>query len=195
MSAESADQLFERTHPRDRRSYFSAEFSQRLVKHRKRLRLCVLRPVLIRPQPDSTSATLCCLISCAAFKDLGHEVIFLIGDFTGRIGDPNCKNITRQPLSREQVLENAQTYEAQIYKVLDPVRTRVEFNSRWLDKLTATELIQLAAKHTVARMLAAGRFHQTLGQGQPIAIHEFLYPLIQGYDSVVLKAEIQLWRH
>jgi tyrosyl-tRNA synthetase len=126
------------------------------------------------------------------FQDLGHEVIFLIGDFTGMIGDPTGKNVTRQPLSREQVLENARSYEAQIYKVLDPARTRVEFNSRWLGVLSATDLIGLAAKHTVARMLERDDFSKRYRDGQPIAIHEFLYPLIQGYDSVVLKADVEL---
>ena len=127
-----------------------------------------------------------------SFQDLGHEVIFLIGDFTGMIGDPTGKNATRQPLSREQVSENAKTYEAQIYKILDPDRTRIEFNSRWLEDMTAAELIQLAAKHTVARMLEREDFSKRYRDGQPLAIHEFLYPLLQGYDSVVLKADVEL---
>jgi tyrosyl-tRNA synthetase len=127
-----------------------------------------------------------------SFQDLGHEAIFLIGDFTGMIGDPTGKNVTRQPLSREQVLENARTYEAQIYKVLDPERTRIEFNSRWLGKLSAADLVGLAAKHTVARMLEREDFSRRYRDGQPIAIHEFLYPLIQGYDSVALKADVEL---
>lgn len=127
-----------------------------------------------------------------SFQDLGHEVIFLIGDFTGMIGDPTGKNATRQPLSREQVSENAKTYEAQIYKILSPDRTRIEFNSRWLEDMTAAELIQLAAKHTVARMLEREDFSRRYRDGQPLAIHEFLYPLLQGYDSVVLKADVEL---
>lgn len=127
-----------------------------------------------------------------SFQDLGHEVIFLIGDFTGMIGDPTGKNVTRQPLTREQVWENASSYEAQIYKVLDPDRTHVEFNSKWLGALSAADLIGLAAKHTVARMLERDDFSRRYKEGQPIAIHEFLYPLIQGYDSVVLKADIEL---
>jgi tyrosyl-tRNA synthetase len=126
------------------------------------------------------------------FQDLGHEVIFLIGDFTGMIGDPTGKNVTRQPLSREQVLENARSYEAQIYKVLDQRHTRIEFNSRWLGALSAADLVGLAAKHTVARMLERDDFSRRYRDGQPIAIHEFLYPLIQGYDSVVLKADVEL---
>ncbi len=127
-----------------------------------------------------------------SFQDFGHEVIFLIGDFTGMIGDPTGKNVTRQPLSREQVLENARSYESQIYKVLDPDRTCIEFNSRWLGALSATDLIGLAARHTVARMLERDDFSKRYRDGQPIAIHEFLYPLIQGYDSVVLKADVEL---
>jgi tyrosyl-tRNA synthetase len=126
------------------------------------------------------------------FQDFGHEVIFLIGDFTGMIGDPTGKNVTRQPLTREQVLENAASYEAQIYKVLDPDHTRIEFNSRWLAPLTAADLISLASKYTVARMLERDDFSKRYKGGQPIAIHEFLYPLIQGYDSIALKADVEL---
>ncbi len=126
------------------------------------------------------------------FQEFGHEVIFLIGDFTGMIGDPTGKNVTRQPLTREQVLENAATYEAQIYKVLNPDNTRIEFNSRWLGSMTAADLISLASKHTVARMLERDDFSKRYKGGQPIAIHEFLYPLIQGYDSVALKADVEL---
>jgi len=126
------------------------------------------------------------------FQELGHEVIFLIGDFTGMIGDPTGKNVTRQPLSAEQVAENARTYEAQIYKVLDQSKTRIEFNSRWLGEMSAGDLISLAGKHTVARMLERDDFSRRYSSGQPIAIHEFLYPLIQGYDSVALEADIEL---
>lgn len=126
------------------------------------------------------------------FQELGHEVIFLIGDFTGMIGDPSGKSATRKPLTREEVLENARTYQEQIFKILDPARTRIAFNSEWMGKLTAAELIQLAARHTVARMLERDDFHKRYTGNQPIAIHEFLYPLIQGYDSVVLKADVEL---
>ncbi|MCP3869082.1 MAG: tyrosine--tRNA ligase [Gammaproteobacteria bacterium] len=126
------------------------------------------------------------------FQDLGHEVIFLIGDFTGMIGDPTGKNVTRKPLSREEILENAKTYEAQIFKILDPDKTRVEFNSRWMGKMNAADLIQLAARHTVARMLERDDFSKRYKGGQPIAIHEFLYPLVQGYDSVALEADVEL---
>jgi len=126
------------------------------------------------------------------FQELGHEVIFLIGDFTGMIGDPTGKSTTRPPLTREQVLENATTYEHQIFKILDPARTTVLFNSSWMGEMSAVDLIQLASKHTVARMLERDDFNKRYTSGQPIAIHEFLYPLIQGYDSVALKADVEL---
>lgn len=126
------------------------------------------------------------------FQDLGHEVVFLIGDFTGMIGDPSGKNVTRQPLNEAQVAANAATYEAQIYKVLDPKRTRVEFNSRWLGKLSSADMIRLAANYTVARMLERDDFRKRYANNQSIAIHEFLYPLVQGYDSVALNADLEL---
>jgi tyrosyl-tRNA synthetase len=126
------------------------------------------------------------------FQDLGHEVMFLIGDFTGMIGDPTGKNVTRKPLSRDEVIENARTYEQQIFKILDPERTLVMFNSSWMNAMSPVDLIQLAAKHTVARMLERDDFHKRYSAGQPIAIHEFLYPLIQGYDSVAMKADVEL---
>ncbi len=126
------------------------------------------------------------------FQEMGHEAIFLIGDFTGMIGDPTGKNVTRKPLTRDQVIDNARTYEAQIYKVLEPEKTLVMFNSSWMGEMDAADLIQLAAKHTVARMLERDDFHKRYTSGQPIAIHEFLYPLVQGYDSVALKADVEL---
>lgn len=126
------------------------------------------------------------------FQDMGHEVIFLIGDFTAMIGDPTGKNVTRQPLSSEQVLENAKTYQHQVFKILDYEKTTVAFNSTWLNRLTPVDLIKLAATHTVARMLERDDFSKRYATGQPIAIHEFLYPLIQGYDSVELHADIEL---
>ena len=126
------------------------------------------------------------------FQDLGHEAIFLIGDFTGMIGDPTGKSATRPPLTRDQVIENARTYEEQIYKILDPSRTLVMFNSSWMHEMGSAELIQLAAKHTVARMLERDDFSKRYASGQAIAIHEFLYPLIQGYDSVALRADVEL---
>ncbi len=126
------------------------------------------------------------------FQDLGHEVIFLIGDFTGMIGDPTGKSETRKHLSKEEVLENAKTYQQQIYKLLDPVKTKIAFNSEWMGKMTSADLIQLAAKHTVARMLEREDFKKRYESQLPISIHEFLYPLIQGYDSVALKADVEL---
>ncbi len=126
------------------------------------------------------------------FQDLGHEVLFLIGDFTGMIGDPTGKNVTRKPLTRDDVLENAATYEHQIFKILDPEKTTVMFNSQWMGEMSAADLIQVAAKHTVARMLERDDFSKRYAANQPIAIHEFLYPLIQGYDSVAMKADVEL---
>jgi tyrosyl-tRNA synthetase len=126
------------------------------------------------------------------FQDLGHEVLFLIGDFTGMIGDPTGKNITRKPLTREEVLANAVTYEHQIYKILDPEKTTVMFNSQWMGAMDAAGLIQVAAKYTVARMLERDDFSKRYAANQPIAVHEFLYPLIQGYDSVAMKADVEL---
>ncbi len=126
------------------------------------------------------------------FQDLGHEVFFLIGDFTGMIGDPTGKNQTRKPLTVDQVKENAKTYEEQIFKILDKEKTQIVFNSSWLEHLGAAGIIQLAAKQTVARMLERDDFSKRYKSEQPIAIHEFLYPLIQGYDSVALKADVEL---
>lgn len=126
------------------------------------------------------------------FQDLGHEVLFLIGDFTGMIGDPTGKNVTRKPLTRDEVIDNAKTYEEQIFKILDPTKTLVMFNSSWMNAMSSADLIQLAAKHTVARMLERDDFNKRFKGGQSIAIHEFLYPLIQGYDSVAMKADVEL---
>ncbi len=126
------------------------------------------------------------------FQDLGHQVIFLIGDFTGMIGDPSGKNVTRKPLSREDVLANARTYEEQVFKVLDRERTEVRFNSEWFGKMGAADMIRLAGQHTVARMLERDDFAKRYAAQQSIAIHEFLYPLVQGYDSVALEADVEL---
>jgi tyrosyl-tRNA synthetase len=126
------------------------------------------------------------------FQELGHEVIFLIGDFTGMIGDPTGKSETRRHLTREEVLENARTYQQQIFKILDPGKTKIAFNSEWMSKMSSTDMIQLAAKHTVARMLEREDFKKRYESQLPISIHEFLYPLIQGYDSVALKADLEL---
>lgn len=126
------------------------------------------------------------------FQDYGHEVLFLIGDFTAMIGDPTGKSATRKPLSPEDVIENAKTYQEQVFKILDPDKTQVVFNSSWMDKMSPADMIQLAAKHTVARMLERDDFNKRYKGGQAIAIHEFLYPLIQGYDSVEMKADVEL---
>jgi len=126
------------------------------------------------------------------FQELGHEVMFLIGDFTGMIGDPTGKSATRPPLTREDVLANAATYQEQVFKILDPARTRVVFNSEWMDRLGASDMIRLAGQYTVARMLERDDFSKRFRGEQPIAIHEFLYPLVQGYDSVALQADIEL---
>ncbi|MDH2291893.1 tyrosine--tRNA ligase [Cobetia sp. 10Alg 146] len=125
-------------------------------------------------------------------QDLGHEVIFLIGDFTGRIGDPTGKSVTRKPLTEEDVKANALTYQEQVFKILDKDRTRIAFNSEWISKLSASDMIELAASSTVARMLERDDFDKRYTGNQPISIHEFLYPLIQGYDSVALEADIEL---
>ena len=126
------------------------------------------------------------------FQQFGHEVIFLIGDFTGLIGDPSGRNVTRPRLTPEEVQSNARTYEQQIFRILDPARTRVDFNSRWFGPMSAAGLIEIAAHHTVARMLERDEFSKRFKAGQPIAMHEFLYPLVQGYDSVALQADVEL---
>ncbi len=126
------------------------------------------------------------------FQELGHQVIFLVGDFTGLIGDPTGRNATRPPLTREQIAENAKTYQAQAFKILDPAKTELAFNSTWMDKFTSADMIKLAAKYNVARMLERDDFNKRYKGGQSIAIHEFLYPLVQGYDSVALKSDIEL---
>ncbi|MAG76084.1 MAG: tyrosine--tRNA ligase [Colwelliaceae bacterium] len=126
------------------------------------------------------------------FQQLGHEVIFLIGDFTGLIGDPTGKNVTRKPLSKEDVLANAETYKEQVFKILDPEKTRVEFNSTWMEKLGADGMLKLAARQTVARMMERDDFKKRYANGQSIAIHEFMYPLVQGWDSVALESDVEL---
>lgn len=126
------------------------------------------------------------------FQDLGHQVVFLIGDFTGMIGDPSGKSATRPPLTREQVLDNAETYKTQVFKILDPAKTEVAFNSTWMDKMAPADFIRLTSQYTVARMLERDDFDKRYSTNQPIAIHEFLYPLVQGYDSVALRADVEL---
>ncbi len=160
-------------------------------------RLKLGRPLRIKAGFDPTAPDLhightVLLNKMRQFQDLGHQVIFLIGDFTGMIGDPTGKNATRKPLTREDVLANAETYAEQVFKVLDREKTELRFNSEWFDQLGAAGMIKLAAQHTVARMLERDDFSKRFGSQQPIAIHEFLYPLVQGYDSVALKADVEL---
>jgi len=155
------------------------------------------RPLRIKAGFDPTAPDLhlghtVLLNKMRQLQDLGHHALFLIGDFTGMIGDPTGKNATRPPLTREQVLANAESYKDQVFKVLDPARTEVVFNSTWMDKFSAVDLIRLAATHTVAQMLERDDFGKRYKAGQPIAIHEFVYPLVQGYDSVALKADLEL---
>ncbi|HQW81384.1 MAG: tyrosine--tRNA ligase [Rhodanobacteraceae bacterium] len=160
-------------------------------------RLKLGRPLRIKAGFDPTAPDLhlghtVLLNKMRQFQELGHQVIFLIGDFTGLIGDPTGKNATRKPLSEADVAENAKTYAAQVFKVLDREKTELRFNSEWFGKMSAADMIRLAAKHTVARMLERDDFHKRYTGQQPIAIHEFLYPLVQGYDSVALKADVEL---
>ena len=155
------------------------------------------RPLRIKAGFDPTAPDLhlghtVLLNKMRQFQDLGHTVIFLIGDFTGMIGDPTGKNITRKPLTREDVLKNAETYAEQVYKVLDREKTELRFNSEWFGRMSAADMIKLAAQHTVARMLERDDFAKRYAAQQPIAIHEFLYPLVQGYDSVALKCDVEL---
>jgi tyrosyl-tRNA synthetase len=155
------------------------------------------KPLVIKAGFDPTAPDLhlghtVLINKMALFQRLGHDVVFLIGDFTGLIGDPTGRNATRPPLTPDAIKVNARTYEAQIFKILDPSRTRVEFNSTWMSAMGAAGLIQLAAKHTVARMLERDDFAKRYKAGQAIAVHEFLYPLVQGYDSVALKADVEL---
>ncbi len=155
------------------------------------------RPLRIKAGFDPTAPDLhlghtVLLNKLRQFQELGHTALFLIGDFTGMIGDPTGKNATRPPLNRDEVAENAKTYTAQVFKILKPEQTEVVFNSTWMDKFGAVDIIRLAATHTVARMLERDDFHKRYTSQQPIAIHEFLYPLIQGYDSVALKADVEL---
>lgn len=160
-------------------------------------RLKLGRPLRIKAGFDPTAPDLhlghtVLLNKMRQFQDLGHQVIFLIGDFTGMIGDPTGKNITRKPLTREDVARNAETYATQVFKVLDRERTEVRFNSEWFDQMNSADMIKLAAQHTVARMLERDDFAKRYAAQQSIAIHEFLYPLVQGYDSVALKADVEL---
>ena len=168
-----------------------------LVESELERKLLLGRPLRIKAGFDPTAPDLhlghtVLLNKMRQLQNLGHHALFLIGDFTGMIGDPSGKNTTRPPLSREQVMENAQSYRDQVFKVLDREKTEIVFNSTWMDKFNAADLIKLAATHTVARMLERDDFSKRYKSNQPIAIHEFIYPLVQGYDSVALKADIEL---
>ncbi|GGI69584.1 tyrosine--tRNA ligase [Shewanella gelidii] len=155
------------------------------------------RPLRIKLGADPTAPDIhlghtVILNKMRTFQELGHEVIFLIGDFTGMVGDPSGKNSTRPPLTLEQVAANAETYKEQVYKILDPAKTRIEFNSSWLEPLGAAGMIRLASQQTVARMMERDDFKKRYASGQSIAIHEFMYPLLQGYDSVALESDVEL---
>jgi len=171
--------------------------SELLLEAELQKKLALNRPLRIKAGFDPTAPDLhlghtVLLNKMRQLQDLGHHALFLIGDFTGMIGDPSGKNSARPPLSREQVLANAQSYRDQVFKVLDPVKTEVVFNSTWMDKFSAVDLIRLAATHTVAQMLERDDFSKRYANNTPIAIHEFIYPLVQGYDSVALKADMEL---
>ena len=155
------------------------------------------RPLLVKVGFDPTAPDLhightVLINKMRQFQEFGHEIVFLIGDFTGMIGDPSGKNATRPPLSADEIKANAATYETQIFKILDEKKTRIEFNSNWMGQMDAAGLVKLASHHTVARMLERDDFNKRYTNGQPISIHEFLYPIVQGYDSVVLKADVEL---
>ena len=168
-----------------------------LVEEELKQKLALERPLKIKAGFDPTAPDLhlghtVLINKMRQFQELGHEIMFLIGDFTGMIGDPTGKNVTRKPLTKEEVAANAQTYKEQIFKILDPDKTRVCFNSEWMGKLSAADMIQLAAQYTVARMLERDDFSKRYAGNQSIAIHEFLYPLVQGYDSVAMQADVEL---
>lgn len=171
--------------------------SELLLEEELEQKLASNRPLRIKAGFDPTAPDLhlghtVLLNKMRHFQDLGHHALFLIGDFTGMIGDPSGKNTTRPPLTREQVIENARSYQNQVFRILKPEQTEVVFNSTWMDQFSAADLIKLAATHTVARMLERDDFGKRYRSNKPIAIHEFLYPLIQGYDSVALKADVEL---
>ena len=193
--------MTESTHPEKNQTDALAQIKrgahELLLEGELKQRLASGRPLRVKAGFDPTAPDLhlghtVLLNKMRQLQDLGHHALFLIGDFTGMIGDPTGKNATRPPLSREQVLANAQSYRDQVFKVLDPDRTEVVFNSTWMDKFSAVDLIKLAATHTVAQMLERDDFGKRYKSNQPIAIHEFVYPLVQGYDSVALKADIEL---
>ena len=176
---------------------FKRGSSELLLEAELKTKLALGRPLRIKAGFDPTAPDLhlghtVLLNKMRQLQDMGHHALFLIGDFTGMIGDPSGKNSARPPLSREQVLQNAESYREQVFKVLDPDKTEVVFNSTWMDKFSAVDLIRLAATHTVAQMLERDDFSKRYANNTPIAIHEFIYPLVQGYDSVALKADVEL---
>jgi len=166
-----------------------AEKLEKSLKEKKPLRI---KAGFDPTAPDLHLGHTVLLYKLKVFQDLGHEVIFLIGDFTGMIGDPTGRSETRKPLTREQVLKNAETYKEQVFKILDPEKTTVDFNSRWMSRMTAEEMIHLAAHYSVARILERDDFQKRYKANHPISVHEMLYPLVQGYDSVILKADVEL---
>jgi len=181
----------------DALSILSRGTEEILVEEALRKKLAEGRPLRIKAGFDPTAPDLhlghtVLINKLRQFQRLGHEILFLIGDFTGMIGDPTGKSATRKPLSRDEVMDNARTYQEQVFSMLSPEHTRVVFNSAWMGEMQAADLIQLAARHTVARMLERDDFSKRFKTGQPIAIHEFLYPLVQGYDSVALRADVEL---
>jgi tyrosyl-tRNA synthetase len=183
--------------PQDALAQIKRGADEILIETELKQKLALGRPLRVKAGFDPTAPDLhlghtVLLNKMRQLQDLGHHALFLIGDFTGMIGDPTGKNATRPPLSREQVLANAQSYRDQVFKVLDPDKTEIVFNSAWMDKFSAVDLIKLAATHTVAQMLERDDFGKRYKSSQPIAIHEFVYPLVQGYDSVALKADIEL---
>jgi tyrosyl-tRNA synthetase len=165
---------------------------EELKKKLKQSKSLIIKAGFDPTAPDLHLGHVVLLKKLRQFQVYGHQVVFLIGDFTAKIGDPTGKNVTRMPLTEEAVVENAKTYQEQVFKILDPQKTRIAFNSQWLNNLAASDLIRLAATYTVARMLERDDFHKRYIANQSIAIHEFLYPLIQGYDSVILKADVEL---
>ena len=181
----------------DQLAEISRGTSDILVTSELKARLETGRPLIVKAGFDPTAPDLhlghtVLINKLRCFQELGHTVVFLIGDFTGMIGDPTGRNVTRPPLTRDEIANNAATYQRQIFRILDPDRTRIDFNSRWMGAMDAAGLVQLASRHTVARMLERDDFQQRYAGNKPIAIHEFLYPLVQGYDSVMLHADVEL---
>jgi tyrosyl-tRNA synthetase len=168
------------------------ELVQKLTRSRATGKPLVIKAGFDPTAPDLHLGHTVLLTKMRQFQDLGHEVVFLIGDFTAMIGDPTGRNVTRKPLTREDVVSNAETYKAQVFRLLDPERTRVEFNARWLDELGTVGVVGLAAKYTLARMLEREDFKTRFNSNHSISVHELLYPLMQGYDSVALKADVEL---